>query len=560
MSESRKIKEWSEKDFVRNRLPVWLGSAMPRTVSAKEIIDNGLDQIADKFARNVYVEIGEDFVTVFDDGKGISLENSGTKEGKSHLFLAFGKLYTSSNYEGTENTVGTNGVGGSVTNFISDEFKAGLVENKHFTGYIWNNGQHKDEGVTLDEFDDKSFPMRRGFYVSAKYNKDITDDPILINWIINYVEKRVGELPQNSKVFLHVNGSNEQNIEFNKIPGDTNYVKSWEEQVIDAGGALSKLPNGFTYAFSKTPKAFEGISSMVQGSPVNNTTSFRANFPIDKDASQSVSIPYTFYYKGKTSPKYTDQTKQQITLKAADVLKAMKAKDPDIYDYYYRMAKDLYLKSILKDNSSESYWPSLGKPEKSELIIAEGYSAISGIKAKRDPNTQACLGLRGKILNVMQKSLKNAMKSDIVAELLSIIKTNDFERIIIAVDSDPSGSHICTLLLAVFHKFAPQLLEEGKVFYCHTPLYTFRKGDQYKWSDTAVDCPEGWRTHVLKGLGSMEAKEIEMFILNQDTRDLWQFEYDMPNAEKMLQFALVSGGEGWIDGIEDKEYEKMYNE
>lgn len=560
MSDSRKIKQWSEKDFVRNRLPVWLGSAMPRTVSAKEIIDNGIDQINDNIAHNVVVEISKEYVSVFDDGRGISLESSGDEKGQSHLFLAFGKLYTSSNYEGGENTVGTNGVGGSVTNFISDEFKAGIITNKHFKGYVWNNGVHSSEGQTFDEIDMPELTMNNGFYVYAKYNPEITEDDINIDWIINYTEKRVGELPKGSRVIINIKSDNPQSVEFNRIDGDNNYVKSWEEQVIEAGSTPVKMPNGFTYAFSKVPKAFEHVSSMVQMSPVHNSTSLRATFQIDKDASQAVSIPYTFFYKSTKSPKYTDQTKQQITIKSADIIKAMKLKDPDMYNHYYKMAKDMYLKSILKENTSDSYWPSLGKAENSELIIAEGYSAVSGIKAKRNPDTQACLGLRGKILNVMQKSLKNAMKSDIVAELLSIIKTNDFKRIIIAVDADPSGSHICTLLLAVFHRFAPQLLEEGKVYYCHTPLYTFRKGSDYKWSDDGNDCPEGYRTHVLKGLGSMEAEEIEMFILNDKTRDLWQFEYDMPNAEKMLNFSLVTGGKGWIDGVEDKEYESIYGD
>ena len=99
--DQRKIEEWSERDFVINRYEIFLGRKMPKTIAAKELIDNGIDQLADKKKKvnNLYIKLTRQSVLVMDSGKGISLDRD-TSNGSSHLYLAVSKLYTSTNYQG----------------------------------------------------------------------------------------------------------------------------------------------------------------------------------------------------------------------------------------------------------------------------------------------------------------------------------------------------------------------------------------------------------------------------------------------------------------------------
>ena len=544
----RKVKQWSEVEFVRNRYNVWIGSDMPKTISAKELSDNALDQVADGLAKRVLVAVGRNSVAVIDDGAGISMEKD-KESGKTHLFLAVGKLYTSSNYEGTENLTGVNGVGSTVTNALSSCFHAGYVKDSVFKGYVFHNGVHKDEGKTFDviaDFKDPdlgSLPFD-GYYVRADYDSSVLSDSIDVEWLCEYIKDRVGELPEGAYVEVYdlVNGVVKY---YNKYQGDKNYVKSWLEKVKESPGVeVVETRDGWKYAFSKEEDGFKDVRSIVSGAPVSNHTTVTVGFEVE-EYNVNVSIPVTFKYSGKAAPRYTDQTKRRVVLGASDVARVLKAKAPSVYNYYKAKAEEKYLAHVLKKNENEMFWPAIGGGEDQELIIAEGYSAASAIKNRRDPKKQACLALKGKILNVIQKDLKDAMKSDVVKQILSVVTKYKYDRIIIAVDADADGSHIFTLLMGLFYRFARSFIEEGKVYYCNTPLYVFTKGKDIKWSNSKFDCPPGYKISVKKGLGSLTAKEIELFVTNPETRDLWQLAID-ERAQESLWEALAEGCKHWI--------------
>ena len=209
-------------------------------------------------------------------------------------------------------------------------------------------------------------------------------------------------------------------------------------------------------------------------------------------------------------------------------------------------------------------------PKECEIFLVEGDSAGGSAKQGRDRYTQAILPLRGKILNVEKVMWHKVFESESVMNIIQSIGVRfgvegegdkeanidklRYDKIIIMTDADVDGSHIDTLIMTLFYRFMPKIIQEGHLYIATPPLYlcTYKnKAKEYcyteqqrqafldKWGN-GVEDGKSLHTQRYKGLGEMNPEQLWETTMNPATRLLKQVTIENA-AEADEIFSMLMG-------------------
>ena len=204
-------------------------------------------------------------------------------------------------------------------------------------------------------------------------------------------------------------------------------------------------------------------------------------------------------------------------------------------------------------------------PSECEIFIVEGDSAGGSAVGGRDPERQAILPIRGKILNVEKARLDRALSSDTIRSLITAFGTGigeDFDisklrygKIVIMADADVDGQHIATLLLTLLFRYMSPLIEGGHTFIAMPPLYRIKWTNaehEFAYSDKERDellaagaaanrrLPKEGGIQRYKGLGEMNDHELWETTMDPEHRILKQVTLDEA-ADADETFTILMG-------------------
>ena len=589
-------------EAVRKRPGMYIGSTGPRGLHhlVYEIVDNSVDEALAGHCDQINVVIGKDGgVRVSDNGRGIPVDDHPVEK-RSTVEVVLTTLHAGGKFGGGGYAVsgGLHGVGSSVVNALSERLTVEVKrQGKRWTqsyrngvpeGSLAESGKTEETGTTIEfwpnsdifetvEFDYETLKTR--FQQMAFLNKGLQ---------IEVVDERASPSGR-SDIFKYERGLVDY-VEYLNNAKKTEVVHpeiiSFEAEDSERTIAL-EVALQWTTAYSESVHTYANTINTHEGG--THEEGFRAALTTlvnkyarstgllkDKDENltgDDVREGLTAVVSVKLGePQFEGQTKTKLGNTEAKSF-VQKVTGEHLGDWFERnpaQGKDVVRKAVQasaariaarkarEQTRRKGLLESGGMPGKlkdcqskdasiSEIFLVEGDSAGGSAVSGRNPETQAILPLRGKILNVEKARLDRALGNNEIQGMITAFGAGigeDFDvekvryhKIVLMADADVDGQHITTLLLTLLFRYMRPLIERGYVYLAQPPLYRIKWSNaehEYVYSDRERDVlieagkkegkklPKDNAVQRYKGLGEMNHQELWDTTMNPETRTLLQ--------------------------------------
>ncbi|MBI4837053.1 MAG: DNA topoisomerase (ATP-hydrolyzing) subunit B [Candidatus Portnoybacteria bacterium] len=561
-----------------------------------EVADNSLDEFMAGFGnRMAVVLLPENRIRIEDNGRGIPVDiHPQTK--KSALETVMCTLHAGGKFGGQSYKVagGLHGVGVSVVNALSKWVKAEVCRNGYLYEQEYKRGKpvakvkkgskcdktgtavtfEPDPEVFKDiefEWDKILTHLRQQAYLTKSITIIVRDqrDKLTRSYtfhfeggIVSYVKYlNRGEEVRHNNVF-YVNKEHEQMA----VEAAFQYTNDLQGKEIDfannihtpEGGMHS---TGFRVALTRTLNDYARKNGFIKDSDENLTGD-----DVREGLTAIISVKLREpQFEGQTKAKLGNpEARTAVEAVLADGLQEYLEKNPTdaraimekcVLAAKARQAAKAARETVIRKGLLEGLaLPgkladcSSREPENSEIFIVEGDSAGGSAKQARDRHFQAILPLRGKILNVekarMDKMLASKeVKAIIIALGAAIAESFDisklrYHRIILTLDADVDGSHIRTLLMTLFFRYFPEIIQSGYLYIAQPPLYRLQKGKEIKYAYSDEQKGEIWKALGKEGVGIQRYKGLG----EMNPSQLWETTMD-PKTRLMKQVMVADAAE-----------------
>ncbi len=544
------IKVLEGLEAVRKRPAMYIGDVGERGLHhlIQEVVDNSIDEALAGHCKNIMITLNADgSCSVSDDGRGIPVGPHPVKK-ISTLEVVMCTLHAGGKFDKNSYKVsgGLHGVGVSCVNALSTKMLVTVErEGKKYEqtysigvpqGPVREIGSSARTGTTVRFYPDETIFRTVEFRYEkvserlrelAFLNPDVTitlederdgkkDVFAYRGGLVDFVRHLDANATAITKpILMSGTASNESGVEtvvdvcFEYNAGYSEYLLSYVNNIntVEGGTHVS----GFRSALTRTLNAYAAANNLAKKDINLTGEDFREG--LTAVISVKVAEPQ---FEGQTKTKLGNGETEGIvrsiineelskyldaTPSAAKhiIEKAMQAAEARAAA---RKAKDLIRRKGALENSSlpgKLADCSLRTPEDTEIFLVEGDSAGGSAKQGRDRRFQAILPLKGKILNVHKARLTKVLENEEVRTIFTAIGAgfgDDFDvakarygKIILMADADVDGSHIRTLLLTLFWKHMPQLINDGRLYIAQPPLYKLKKGktEIYAFNDAERD-------------------------------------------------------------------------